>query len=154
MLEVVDGVLASLKSRLPAMLAAEGLPAVREFLAWEPTPPAPAQAPQVWVEVEAARPGGPARFGSPGGAESHLLELRVGLSSAGPNAAEATARLYRMATLARAAVLADRTAGGTVADLRWRGTEWVAGPAGALPHLIRLAHLRFEGTLWRSPGED
>lgn len=145
---LVEGLLSALRARLPGMVAAAGLPPLQGWLTWQPQPPLASQAPQIWVVLQGARPGGPAALGGPSGAETMLLSLRIGLSAAAPDPGLATSRLYRLAELARAAALVDRTIGGAASDLRWTGTLWPP-ERGEAQHLLRTAAIELEATQWR-----
>lgn len=151
---LVTGVVNQLKARLPALVAAEGLPPVMEFLNYDPGLLQPGRSPQVFVDLSEVRPGGPAQFGGTNASWTRLRRVLIGVTCAGEDAGVAASRLYTFTDLILKAMTQDLTAMGEGHNVRWMGTAYGPNMAGNGVALFRLAMLTFEITRWGTLGED
>lgn len=151
--ELVRAVVALLQAELPPLLAAESLPQVREYLAYEPPVAQAERCPRVWVLVPELRAGKLAGFGGANAHWSRDRVVEVWLANSDPNPETAYLNLYAYADLALRAMVSDLTAGGTGRDVRWLTTDY--SPASHRnTGLYRECVLVFQVNRWVTLGDD
>ena len=140
---VVAAVVDRLESALPALVAAKGLPAITEFLDYDPALPQPAKAPQVWVDLPEESRSEQPRMGASVGAIAQMRTVLVGVTAAGQDASLAVGHLRAYADLIRQCLEGDPTMGGEAAWAKWQRTNFSPSFAQG-NHLFKEAVLTFE----------
>lgn len=141
--ELVDAVVARLQSVLPGVLEAAGLPAISEFLGYDPALLSEVKAPQIFVDLpDVARSSSEER-----GATLHKYsvfpQILVGVTSAGQDGAMAARRLRQTAFRIRQVLESDQTLGGRALWVAWRRTSY-APNIGKAVALYKIAFLTFD----------
>lgn len=121
---LVAAIDARLQAALPALLAAAGLPAILEFLDYDPAIPQPAKAPQVWIDVPNETRSDDERRGATLGKYATNRVVYVTVTAAGPDPSTAAKQLRGTADMIRQCLEGDQTAGETSLWVRWTRTDY------------------------------
>ena len=149
-----QAVVGVLTANLPALVAAQSLPPINEFLGYEPGLLSPAKAPQVWVTLAEQLPGGPAGFGGANASHTRTRRVLVGVTVADNAQSEVEDRLLAYADLIQALLISNPTMGGQASQIRWKGTAYGANMSRSLTALHKQAVLTFDLDRWSVLGED
>ena len=139
----VAAIHAQLTSVLPALVAAQSLPAITEFLIYAPALPQPAKAPQVWIDVAALSKSSDEKRGSTLQKFVEERDLLIGVVTAGQDQSQSTDRLRGYADLIRKCVEANRNASGNALWVKWTRTDF-SPTFGQGSALYREAVLSFD----------
>ncbi|MFN3652227.1 MAG: hypothetical protein ACK47B_21830 [Armatimonadota bacterium] len=149
--DLVETITAYLAAALPAELAAEGLPAVKEFLNHDPALLVLTKAPQVWVDVPADERSSAAERGATLHKYSHETTILVAITGAGPDAQTAIRHLRKSADLIRKVLEGNQTLSGLTLWVRWLRTDYSVN-MGAQTSLFKEATLTFDINRRTKPG--
>lgn len=123
-----NSVIAAIKSRLegslPALVAAEGLPAIVEVLNHYPGVIQIAKSPQIWIDIEAdSRSDSPER-GASLKKYSQVKKILIGIIATGADTEEAVENTRAYVDLIRKCLEGDQTVGGTALWNLWKATNY------------------------------
>lgn len=121
-------VIAAIKSRLegslPALVAAESLPAIVEVLNHYPGVVTLTKCPQIWIEIDSdSRSDSPER-GASLKKYSQAKVIQIGIMAAGVSAEEAAVNTRAYVDLMRKCLEGDQTVGGTSLWNLWKKTNY------------------------------
>lgn len=141
---VVQAAKAQLEAELPALLEAAELPAIVEFLDYDPGLPLASKAPQVWVDVVQNRRSDERERGATVQRYAQAPQLFVGVTAAGNDAGKAARQLRQTTDRIRRALEMDPSLGGRVLWVRWVETSYTPNLSKAATGLFKLAGLIFD----------
>ena len=107
---LLDALVDTLEANLPALVTAEGLSAITEFISYDPGRSWKSFAPQVWVDVVSDTTENMAA----GGLQDRTLEFLVGVTAKGDDAGAAAQVLRAHTDLIKKAVEQNPTLGGVL----------------------------------------
>lgn len=149
---LINAVVARLSGNLPTLVAAEGLPPITEFLNYDPGLPSPTKAPQVWVDMSRDRRSDDPRRGASINKYSRQMDVLIGVTIAGANAAEAADRHRDYVDLIVKCMEGDVTVAGAAFWFTWQNTDYSPNFGQGFA-LFREAVLHFDGNKRRAHGE-
>jgi hypothetical protein len=151
--ELVEAALDRLEGALPAALAAAALPAVREFLDYDPSLLSPAKAPTVFVDLTRLQRSGSEDRGATLKRYSVRPQLLVGVTAAGNDASTAARQLRKTAHQVRQVLEGDQTLGGRALWVAWQETDYTPNLAQGTA-LYKIAFLTFDLNYRTRLGEE
>lgn len=152
--DLLTAIQSTIEARLPALVAAEGLPAIRRVLRHAPPMANPTNAPEVWIALGRVTHTGPASFGGPGPVTTRKKEISVIVTAYGEDAEETMLRLHDYADLIEQLFKADPTARQGGHDVQWVDTTYTDTLLAQGNALYRAAVIRITVTRWAVMGED
>lgn len=123
-----NNVIAALKSRLegslPALVAAEGLPAIVQVLNHYPGVIQIAKTPQIWIDIEADSRSASDERGASLKKYAQVKQILIGIIATGADTEEAVENTRAYVDLIRKCLEGDQTVGGTALWNLWKRTNY------------------------------
>lgn len=152
--DLLTAIKATIEARLPALAAAEGLPAITRVLRHAPPMANPTNAPEVWIALGRTTHSGPAGFGGPGPVSTRRKEISIIVTAYGQDTEETTLRLCDYADLIEQAIKLDPTMRQGGHDAQWIDTSYTDNLLSQGSALYRAAVIRITVSRWAVMGED
>jgi hypothetical protein len=151
--DLINAVVTRLEDNLPALVTAESLTAITDYLNFEPILLEPSKSPLVWVDIEKdARSDDPSR-GATLSKYSHDRTVLVGIYCNNQDPQTVTESLRAYADLVRKCLDGEQTAGGQGLWVRWLSSDF-SPPTNVKMSVFREVVLSFDIPRRTSRGAD